>query len=43
MEGHTIEESVGDWGLLQLGVENIPPIITRGVCLDLSRLDGADC
>ena len=41
--GHTIEESVGDWGLLQLGVENIPPIITRGLCLDLSRLDGSDC
>lgn len=43
MEGHTIEESVGDWGLLQLGVENIPPIISLGLCLDLSRLDGADC
>ena len=31
---------IGDY---QLGVENIPPIITRGLCLNLSRLDDADC
>lgn len=37
---HSLEESVGDWGLVNLGVENIPPIITRGVCLDVSGLDG---
>ena len=37
---HSLEESVGDWGLLNLGVENIPPIVTRGVCLDVSGLDG---
>ena len=41
--GHSIDESVGDWGLLQLGIENIPPIITRGLCLDLSKLDGRNC
>ena len=41
--GHSIDESVGDWGLLQLGIENIPPIITRGLCLDLSKLDGGNC
>ncbi|MEC9100997.1 MAG: cyclase family protein [Pseudomonadota bacterium] len=41
--GHSIDESVGDWGLLQLGIENIPPIITRGLCLDLSKLDGQNC
>ena len=38
--GHRIEDSVGDWGLLDLGIENVPPIITRGVCLDVSGLDG---
>ncbi len=38
--GYNIEESVGDWGLLNLGIENVPPIITRGICLDLSALDG---
>ena len=41
--GHSIDESVGDWGLLQLGIVNIPPIITRGLCLDLSKLDGRNC
>jgi kynurenine formamidase len=40
--GHTTEESVGDWGLINLGIENVPPIITRGICLDLSGLDGGD-
>ena len=40
--GHTIEDSVGDWGLLNLGIENVPPIISRGICLDVSRLDGGD-
>ncbi len=38
--GHTIDESVGDWGLLNLGIENVPPIVTRGVRLDVSGLDG---
>ncbi len=38
--GHSIEDSVGDWGLLDLGIENVPPIVTRGVCLDVSGLDG---
>ena len=37
--GHTIDGSVGDWGLIDLGVENIPPIVTRGICLDVSGLD----
>ena len=40
--GHSIEDSVGDWGLLNLGIENVPPIITRGICLDVSGLDGTD-
>lgn len=32
--------AVGDHGLVDLGIENCPPIIARGVCLDLSGLDG---
>ncbi|MDA1101415.1 MAG: cyclase family protein [Proteobacteria bacterium] len=39
---HTIDESVGDFGLLNLGIEHIPPMITRGVCLDVSGLDGGE-
>ena len=40
--GHSIAESVGDWGLMNLGIENVPPIITRGVCLDVSGIDGGE-
>ena len=40
--GHTIEDSVGDWGLLNLGIENVPPIITRGIFLDVSGFDGTE-
>lgn len=36
------DELVGDYGLERLGVEHIPPIITRGVCIDVSTLDGGD-
>jgi len=38
--GHNIDDSVGDFGLIDLGIENMPPIITRGVCLDVSGFDG---
>jgi len=31
---------VTDWGLDQLGIEHIPPIIGRGVLLDVSGFDG---
>lgn len=37
---HNINDSVGDFGLLDLGIENMPPVVTRGVLLDLSGLDG---
>jgi len=33
-------EEVGDWGLRTTGIEHCPPIITRGVLLDLANLDG---
>jgi kynurenine formamidase len=39
---NSADELVGDYGLHQLGVEHIPPIITRGVCIDVSGLDGGD-
>ena len=33
-------EVVTDWGLSQLGIEQAPPIIARGVLLDVAGLDG---
>jgi kynurenine formamidase len=38
---HAASEVVGDRGLAKLGAEHLPPIITRGLCMDLSGLDGA--
>lgn len=38
--GHSATEVVGDLGLRRLGVEHVPALITRGVCLDVSDLDG---
>ena len=38
--GRDAFEAVGDHGLVDLGIENCPPIIAQGVCLDLSGLDG---
>jgi kynurenine formamidase len=40
--GYSAEATVGDRGLANLGVEHIPPIITRGLCMDLAGLDGGD-
>jgi kynurenine formamidase len=40
--GYDAEVTMGDRGLNNLGVEHIPPIITRGLCMDLSGLDGGD-
>lgn len=40
--GYSADESVGDRGLLHLGVEHVPPIITRALCMDLSGLDGGE-
>jgi kynurenine formamidase len=38
--GVTTEEALGDFGLLRLGIENAPPIVARGVLLDVAGLDG---
>lgn len=38
--GYSADETIDDFGLLNLGIEHCPPIVTRGVLLDVSRLDG---
>lgn len=40
--GRSAEEVVGDRGLTDLGAEQIPPIVTRGLVLDVSGLDGGE-
>ena len=34
------EDEVTDWGLNRLGIEHAPPMVTRGVLLDVAGLDG---
>jgi len=34
------EEAVTDWGLDRLGIEHAPPMVTRGILLDVAGLDG---
>lgn len=38
--GLSAEETVTDWGLAELGIEQAPAMITRGVLLDVAGLDG---
>lgn len=38
--GYSVEDTVDDWGLLNLGIEHCPPIITRAVLLDVADADG---
>jgi kynurenine formamidase len=38
--GLSAAEFVTDWGLARLGIEHMPPMISRGVLLDVSELDG---
>jgi kynurenine formamidase len=38
--GLSAEETVTDWGLAELGIEQAPPMITRGLLLDVAGLDG---
>lgn len=37
--GLTVDETVDDFGLTELGIEHLPPMITRGVMLDVSGPD----
>ncbi len=38
--GLNAADVVTDWGLERLGIEHTPPMISRGVLLDVSGLDG---
>ncbi len=38
--GSSAAEAVTDWGLDKLGIEHAPPMISRGVLLDVAGLDG---
>ncbi|MCB1509907.1 MAG: cyclase family protein [Hyphomicrobiaceae bacterium] len=40
--GYSVADTVDDFGLTHLGIENMPPLVTRGILLDVSRLDGGD-
>ena len=40
--GYSATETVDDFGLTNLGIEHMPPMVTRGILLDVSRLDGGD-
>lgn len=40
--GYTTGEVIGDKGIEHLGIDQMPPIIARGVCIDVSGLDGGD-
>jgi kynurenine formamidase len=38
--GLRMEEVVDNWGLRKLGIEHLPPLLTRGVLLDIPRAVG---
>ena len=38
--GLSAADTVTDWGIERLGIEHAPPMITRGVLLDVAGLDG---
>lgn len=38
--GFTTSEAVSNWGLRRCGIEKLPPIVTRGILLDVERLRG---
>ena len=40
--GYSASETVDDFGLANLGIEHMPPMVTRGILLDVSRLDGGE-
>jgi kynurenine formamidase len=41
--GYTGEEMYSPYGLRKLGIENIKPIVTRGILIDIPGLKGVDC
>jgi kynurenine formamidase len=40
--GYSAAATVDDFGLLNLGIEHCPPLVTRGLLLDVSGHDGGD-
>ncbi|MCA8930297.1 MAG: cyclase family protein [Alphaproteobacteria bacterium] len=38
--GYSVDDTVDDWGLVNLGIEHCPPIITRAVLLNVADADG---
>ena len=40
--GYSAAETVEDFGLAHLGIEHMPPMVTRGILVDVSRRDGTD-
>ena len=38
--GWTTQQMVEEWGLNRFGMETVPPVVTRGVLLDIARLKG---
>jgi kynurenine formamidase len=40
--GYSASETIDDFGLTHLGIEHMPPIVTRGVLIDVSRADGGE-
>lgn len=40
--GYSAEVTVDDFGLTHLGIDHMPPMVTRGILLDVSRFDGGD-
>ena len=40
--GYSATETVDDFGLTHLGIEHMPPMVTRGILLDVSRHDGGE-
>lgn len=40
--GWTMEEIVEEWGTSKLGIETVPPVITRGLLADIARYRGVE-
>ena len=40
--GYNTADTVDDFGLTHLGIENMPPMVTRGIVLNVSCHDGGD-
>jgi kynurenine formamidase len=38
--GWTTKQVVEEWGINRFGMETVPPVVTRGVLLDIARLKG---